>query len=76
MDWEHVEGSQDTKPDAFDDISSKVYVYIRKNIEQVERSSSEEGEIITLWTYDEAKVTKVDWNKYQEEIIRDNDLIL
>ena len=44
-------------PSTIDDTSSRVYVYVRKNI-NVEQRTDESGEIITVYVYDESKIPK------------------
>ena len=46
-----------TKPEKIDDISSKNYVYLRKNI-KMEKRTDEEGKSETVYTWDEKKVRK------------------
>ena len=45
-----------------DTTSSEVYNYVRRNIETEERE--ENGETITMYVYEEAKVLKADWGLY------------
>ena len=52
-------------PEETDLTSSKVYNYVRRNIEEEERED-EEGETITMYAYDEAKVLKADWGIYTD----------
>lgn len=46
-----------TLPTIIDDTSSRVYVYVRKNI-NVEQRIDESGETITVYVYDEIKIPK------------------
>lgn len=47
------------KPEVTDSTSSKVYVYLRKNIEE---TTDEDGE--TIYTYDEQIIPKADYATY------------
>ena len=60
MNWYKVESA--VMPLDTDTTSSEVYNYIRRNIEEVERE--ENGETITMYAYEEAKVLKEDWGLY------------
>lgn len=53
--WYKAESSE--LPSTIDDTSSRVYVYVRKNI-NVEQRTDESGEIITVYVYDESKIPK------------------
>lgn len=53
--WYKAESSE--LPSTIDDTSSRVYVYVRKNI-NVEQRTDESGEIITVYVYDEIKIPK------------------
>lgn len=59
------------KPDAIDDTSSSTVVYIRKNITETTTTDSETEESITMYTYEEAKVNKSDYELYKTEILKD-----
>ena len=68
--WKLTENSSTDKPLVIDKTSSKVYVYVRKNITSTTVTDMDEN-IRTVWRYEEAKVKKLDWNKYYSEIIHD-----
>lgn len=53
--WYKAESSE--LPSTIDDTSSRVYVYVRKNI-NVEQRTDESGETITVYVYDEIKIPK------------------
>lgn len=65
--YSHHEGSQAVKPLALDTASSKTAVYLRKNIEQITRTDPMTGESMTLWSYDEAKLTPAEYEQYKSE---------
>ena len=52
------------RPAAIDTESSKIYNYVRHNIEEEERE--ENGETVTIYTYEEEKVKKESWDLYEE----------
>lgn len=58
MDWQKVQGSQETRPEELDTTSSAFYVYQRKNIERVTVEDSMTGDSYEVWQYDERKLTR------------------
>lgn len=61
------EGSQAEEPLAVDTESSKGTVYLRRNIEQIERKDEQTGETVTLWGYEEAQLTHEEYALYLGE---------
>ena len=60
------------KPDLIDDTSSKTSVYIRKNITEKITKDEETGGASTLYEYEEAKLTKEEYQTYLAELsVRD-----
>ena len=59
MNYIHVEGTQEEKPLEFDATTSRTVVYIRKNIERVEKEK--DGETYRGWEYDEAQLSIEDF---------------
>lgn len=68
------------KPAELDETSSKKVVYIRKNITQTTRTVKKDQESedenvtessYTVYTYEEAKVSKEDYELYKTEILKD-----
>lgn len=67
------------KPVELDETSSKKVVYIRKNITKTTRTvkdqEAEDGNVTessyTVYTYEEAKVSKEDYELYKTEILKD-----
>lgn len=53
--WYKAQGME--MPSTIDEISSQVYVYVRKNI-NVEQRTAENGDTETIYVWDEAKVPK------------------
>lgn len=58
--WSRVESND--RPSELDITSSKVYNYVRRNIE--EKTKEEDGRIITYYEYYEEKVNKEIWELY------------
>lgn len=52
------------KPDAIDTATSRIYNYIRRNIHQ-EQHEDDEGNILTVWMYEEKKISKENWELYK-----------
>lgn len=54
-------------PELLDTTSSKKYVYLRQNV--VEKQSEDmDGETYTYYEYEEAKLTKEEYEQYLEEL--------
>jgi len=62
--WKNVTGCQPNKPDEVDTTSSPTTVYLRRNIQQKEITQNEET--ITVWAYEEAQLTKEEYEEYLE----------
>lgn len=60
-------------PELIDTTSSKKYVYLRKNVVEVQ-SEDMNGEIYTTYEYDEAKLTKEEYQYYLKELNVENTL--
>ena len=56
------------KPELVDTTSSKTTVYLRKNIIEKERVDEETGESTPYYEYDEAKLTKKEYQEYLKEL--------
>ena len=54
-------------PELIDTTSSKKYVYLRKNVVEVQSEDLNE-EIYTTYEYDEAKLTKEEYEQYLKEL--------
>ena len=68
MKLNYVKSSSSVKPDLIDTTSSKTTVYIRKNIIEKERMDKETGDYTTYYEYDEAKLTKEEYQEYLKEL--------
>ena len=54
-------------PILIDTTSSKKYVYLRENVIEIE-SDNTDGETYTYYEYDEAKLTKEEYEQYLKEL--------
>lgn len=70
--WYQAENGSANKPSAIETALSSKYVYVRKNFvkieEDVERQTPEH------WTYLEQKISKEDWDTYQQVMTNKTDL--
>lgn len=63
--------SQSTsKPLQLDETSSKKVVYIRRNISETTKTNDND-ESYTIYNYEEAKISKEDYELYKTEILKD-----
>lgn len=65
--YEYHEGSQATKPLSVDTNSSKTVIYLRRNIEQVKKVDPMTQKTVTMWGYEEAKLTLPEYEQYKSE---------
>jgi len=70
MNYIHVEGTQEEKPLEFDATTSRTVVYIRKNIERVEKEK--DGVTYRGWEYDEAQLPMEDYAAIASALISSN----
>ena len=56
------------KPDLIDTTSSKKYVYLRRNVVEVNSKDEQSGENRSYFEYDEAKLTRSEYEQYLKEI--------
>ena len=56
--WHEVANGVDVRPDDVDEASSKVYVYVRRNIRRVEAP----GDAGAHYAWEEAKLTRELWS--------------
>lgn len=73
MQLNYVKSQSTVKPELIDTTSSKTTVYLRKNI--IERQIANEdnsdewhGPTVSVYEYDEAKLTKEEYNQYLKEL--------
>lgn len=70
MKLNYVKSQSSVKPDLVDTTSSKTTVYLRKNIIEVERNdmNDDSSASTTFYEYDEAKLTKKEYQEYLKEL--------
>ena len=67
MQLEYIKASSSVKPELIDTTSSKTTVYIRQNV--VENTIAEDdGNEYTSYEYDEAQLTKAEYEEYLKEL--------
>lgn len=67
--WKKTDGYQSEEPGALDITSSDVYVYLRRNIQPHAKVDPMSGEEIDFWRYEEAKITKKEYEQYSDTLI-------
>ena len=68
MKLNYVKSSSSVKPDLIDTTSSKVVVYLRQNIVENIKIDEMSGETSTFYEYQEAKLTKEEYQEYLKEL--------
>ena len=68
MKLNYVKSSSSVKPDLVDTTSSKTTVYIRQNIIENKKTDEMSGEEIVFYEYEEAKLTKQEYQEYLKEL--------
>lgn len=63
----YVKSESSVYPELIDTTSSKKCVYLRQNVVEVQ-SEDLNGEIYTTYEYDEAKLTKEEYEQYLKEL--------
>lgn len=66
MNLDFYKAESTVEPDEVDTISSPTTVYFRKNIRQ-ETVQDADGIELTVWKYDEAMVSRQDFEEYRAE---------
>ena len=64
----YVKSQSSVKPELIDTTSSKTSVYIRQNIVEVEKINESDNTSTTFYEYDEAKLTKQEYQEYLKEL--------
>ena len=64
----YVKSQSSIKPELIDTTSSKTTVYIRQNIVEVEKTNESDNTSTTFYEYDEAKLTKKEYDQYLKEL--------
>ena len=63
-----IKSQSSVKPDLVDSTSSKVVVYVRQNIVENVKTDEMSGEETVFYEYDEAKLTKAEYQEYLKEL--------
>ena len=63
-----IKSQSSVKPDLVDTTSSKSTVYLRKNIIEVEKTNENDDTSATFYEYDEAKLSKEEYQEYLKEL--------
>ena len=68
MKLNYVKSQSSVKPDLIDTTSSKVVVYLRQNIVENIKTDEMYGEEAVFYEYEEAKLTKAEYQEYLKEL--------
>ena len=68
MKLNYVKSSSSVKPDLVDTTSSKTTVYIRQNIVENIKTDEMSGKETVFYEYEEAKLTKAEYQEYLKEL--------
>ena len=68
MKWNYIKSQSSGKPDLVDTTSSKVVVYLRQNIVENIKTDEMSGEETVFYEYEEAKLTKTEYQEYLKEL--------
>ena len=68
MKLEFYKSSSSVKPELIDTTSSKVVVYLRQNIVENIKTDEMSGEKTVFYEYEEAKLTKAEYQEYLKEL--------
>ena len=68
MKLNYIKSQSSVKPDLVDTTSSKVVVYLRQNIVENIKTDEMSGEETVFYEYEEAKLTKVEYQEYLKEL--------
>ena len=68
MKLNYKKSQSSNKPDLIDTTSSKKYVYLRQNVVEVNSTDEQSGEDRSYFEYDEAKLTKSEYEEYMKEL--------
>ena len=68
MKLKYVKSQSSVKPDLIDTTSSKVVVYLRQNIVENIKTDEMSGEETVFYEYEEAKLTKEEYQEYLKEL--------
>ena len=68
MKLNYIKSQSSVKPDLLDTTSSKVVVYLRQNIVENIKTDEMSGEETVFYEYEEAKLTKQEYQEYLKEL--------
>ena len=68
MKLNYIKSQSSVKPDLVDTTSSKVVVYLRQNIVENIKTDDMSGEESAFYEYEEAKLTKAEYQEYLKEL--------
>ena len=68
MKLNYIKSQSSVKPDLVDTTSSKVVVYLRQNIVENKKIDEMSGEETVFYEYEEAKLTKQEYQEYLKEL--------
>lgn len=68
MKLNYKKSQSSNKPDLINTTSSKKYVYLRQNVVEVNSKDEQSGEDRSYFEYDEAKLTKREYEEYLKEL--------
>ena len=68
MKLNYIKSQSSVKPDLIDTTSSKVVVYLRQNIVENIKTDEMSGEETVFYEYEEAKLTKAEYQEYLKEL--------
>lgn len=68
MKLNYIKSQSSVKPDLVDTTSSKTTVYIRQNIVENIKTDEMSGEETIFYEYEEAKLTKEEYQEYMKEL--------
>ena len=68
MKLNYVKSQSSVKPDLLDTTSSKTTVYIRQNIVENIKTDEMSGKETVFYEYEEAKLTKAEYQEYLKEL--------
>lgn len=68
MKMNYVKSESTIKPELIDTTSSKTTVYIRQNIVENTKTDEMSGEETVFYEYEEAKLTKKEYQEYLKEL--------
>ena len=68
MKLNYIKSQSSVKPDLVDTTSSKAVVYLRQNIVENIKTDEMSGEKTVFYEYEEAKLTKAEYQEYLKEL--------